>query len=45
MVGGGHFNLRPGEWTDGTSMALCLGTSLAERGRLDPDDVAWRLVA
>jgi len=24
MVGGGPFRLRPGEWTDDTSMALCL---------------------
>jgi ADP-ribosyl-[dinitrogen reductase] hydrolase len=45
MVGGGPFGLQPGEWTDDTSMALCLGYSLAEIGRLDPDDVARRLVA
>ncbi|MBK5106903.1 MAG: ADP-ribosylglycohydrolase family protein, partial [Anaerolineales bacterium] len=24
MVGGGPFSLSPGEWTDDTSMALCL---------------------
>lgn len=29
MVGGGPFGLRAGEWTDDTSMALCLATSLA----------------
>ncbi|OZM56259.1 ADP-ribosylglycohydrolase [Lottiidibacillus patelloidae] len=28
MVGGGVFNLKPGEWTDDTSMALCLAESL-----------------
>lgn len=28
MVGGGPFDLRPGEWTDDTSMALCLAESL-----------------
>jgi hypothetical protein len=28
MVGGGPFNLQPGQWTDDTSMALCLGESL-----------------
>ena len=28
MVGGGPFRLRPGEWTDDTSMALCLVESL-----------------
>ena len=31
MVGGGPFDLAPGEWTDDTSMALCLATSLLER--------------
>lgn len=30
MVGGGPFNLKPGEWTDDTSMALCLAASLIE---------------
>ena len=30
MVGGGPFNLQPGEWTDDTSMALCLAESLVE---------------
>lgn len=30
MVGGGPFHLRPGQWTDDTSMALCLATSLVE---------------
>lgn len=38
MVGGGPFNLRPGEWTDDTSMALCLAESLVETGRFDPYD-------
>jgi len=28
MTGGGPFSLAPGEWTDDTSMALCLATSL-----------------
>lgn len=30
MVGGGVFNLKPGQWTDDTSMALCLAESLIE---------------
>jgi ADP-ribosyl-[dinitrogen reductase] hydrolase len=30
MVGGGPFSLLPGQWTDDTSMALCLATSLVE---------------
>jgi ADP-ribosyl-[dinitrogen reductase] hydrolase len=32
MVGGGPFRLKQGEWTDDTSMALCLGASLLEIG-------------
>lgn len=32
MVGGGPFNLQPGQWTDDTSMALCLAASLLEHG-------------
>ena len=32
MVGGGPFGLRPGEFTDDTSMALCLAASLADKG-------------
>jgi ADP-ribosyl-[dinitrogen reductase] hydrolase len=38
MVGGGPFHLKPGQWTDDTSMALCLATSLAERGAFDARD-------
>lgn len=36
MVGGGPFDLTPGEWTDDTSMALCLAESLVVRGVFDP---------
>jgi ADP-ribosyl-[dinitrogen reductase] hydrolase len=32
------FDRRPGVWADGTSMALCLATSLVETGRFDPRD-------
>ena len=38
MVGGGPFGLDPGQWTDDTSMALCLATSLVECGEFDPRD-------
>lgn len=38
MVGGGPFNLEPGQWTDDTSMALCLAASLVEVGRFDAVD-------
>ena len=47
LVGGGPFGLRPGQWTDDTSMALCLAESLLDRGAHDPDDqmrryLLWR---
>ncbi len=44
MVGGGTFGLRPGEWTDDTSMALCLARSLVETGGFDPRDQMQRYV-
>jgi ADP-ribosyl-[dinitrogen reductase] hydrolase len=38
MVGGGPFHLKAGQWTDDTSMALCLATSLVECGGFDARD-------
>ncbi len=38
IVGGGPFRLQPGEWTDDTSMALCLAESLIEQKGFDPVD-------
>jgi len=38
MLGGGPFGLKPGQWTDDTSMALCLAESLTERQGFDPAD-------
>jgi ADP-ribosyl-[dinitrogen reductase] hydrolase len=38
MVGGGAFHLKPGQWTDDTSMALCLAEGLIERKGFDPVD-------
>jgi ADP-ribosyl-[dinitrogen reductase] hydrolase len=38
MVGGGPFRLLPGQWTDDTSMALCLAVSLVELGTFDVRD-------
>ena len=38
MVGGGPFHLKPGQWTDDTSMALCLAESLIECKGFDPVD-------
>jgi len=47
MVGGGPFRLIAGQWTDDTSMALCLAESLIIRRTFDPRDqmeryVRWR---
>ncbi len=47
IVGGGTFRLQPGEWTDDTSMALCLAESLLENRGFDAADqceryLAWR---
>jgi ADP-ribosyl-[dinitrogen reductase] hydrolase len=42
MIGGGPFGLRPGEWTDDTSMALCLAESLVESRSFDPLDQLQR---
>ncbi len=44
MVGGGPFNLEPGQWTDDTSMALCLADSLIKRRKLDQTDLMGRFV-
>ena len=44
MVGGGPFGLEAGQWTDDTSMALCLATSLVEREGFDPLDQMQRYV-
>lgn len=38
MMGGGPHRLQPGEWTDDTSMALCLAESLIECNGFDADD-------
>ena len=33
MVGGGPFDLEPGQWTDDTSMAMCLAESILDVDR------------
>lgn len=45
IVGVGPFSLDPGEWTDDTSMALALATSLIEKGGLDERDLMDRFCA
>jgi len=47
MIGGGIFDLEPGQWTDDTSMALCLGVSLIQCKGFDVNDqmrryIRWR---
>ena len=39
MIGQGPFNLKPGEWTDDTSMALCMAQSLIDKNGFNPYDV------
>ena len=45
MIGGGPFRLNPGEWTDDTSMALCLAESLVEQEGFDPIDQLERYLS
>ena len=41
----GKFNLNPGQWTDDTSMGLCLTDSLIEKeGDFDPNDIMMRFI-
>ncbi len=44
LRGGGPFNLKAGDWTDDTSLALCLAESLIVKGGFDPRDQAERYV-
>ena len=44
ITGGGPFGLAPGEWTDDTSMALCLAASLLEQQGFYPNDQMQRYV-
>ncbi len=44
IVGGGPFGMRPGQWTDDTSLALCLAESLVECRGFDPVDQLQRYV-
>jgi len=44
MNGGGPFHLEPGQWTDDTSMALCLAESLITRHEFNPLDQMERYI-
>jgi ADP-ribosylglycohydrolase len=45
MIGGGPFGLQAGQWTDDTSMALCLAESLVHVGESHAEDQMQRYVA
>lgn len=45
MAGGGPFALKPGQWTDDTSMALCLAESLLHTHGFDPKDQMRRYLS
>ncbi len=42
MVGGGPFDLASGQWTDDTSMALCLADTLLDKRHVDVQDLSDR---
>jgi len=44
IVGGGPFSLKAGQWTDDTSMALCLAESLILQRNFDATDQMQRYV-
>jgi ADP-ribosyl-[dinitrogen reductase] hydrolase len=44
MVGGGPFRLKPGQWTDDTSLSLALADSLSIGDDLDEADLMGRFV-
>lgn len=44
MIGGGPFQLKPGEWTDDTSMALCLARSIIESKGFNAEDQMERYI-
>lgn len=44
MIGGGPFNLKPGQTTDDTSMAILMAQSLDEKNGFDPEDMMNRFL-
>lgn len=43
MIGGGIYDVAPGETIDATQMMLCVAESLADHGEFHPEDVIARL--
>lgn len=44
MMGGGPYNLRSGQWTDDTSMAMCLAQMLRSANGWDAEDAMKRFI-
>lgn len=44
MLGGGRFNLKPGEWSDATALALCVAESLIESNGFNESDLMNRFL-
>jgi len=42
LIGGGHWQLPPGAWTDDTALALCVALSFLERETFAPGDLLQR---
>ena len=42
MIAGGPFNLGVGQWTDDTSLALCMAASLIEQQQFNAEDIIKR---
>jgi ADP-ribosyl-[dinitrogen reductase] hydrolase len=45
MIGGGVYDVAPGDITDATEMMLCLAHSLADNGAFEPEDIMARFAA
>lgn len=45
MTGGGFYGLKPGQWTDDTSMALALAHSIIDCQGFNPKDIVDRFLA
>jgi len=45
MIDSDHFGLRSGQYTDDSSMGLCIADSLITKGNFDPSDIMLRFVA
>ncbi len=44
MLGGGRFNLKQGEWSDATALALCVAESLVESREFKDSDIMNRFI-